>query len=41
MVRGWTPEGHVLFVTTYGQPFFRNYRAYTLEPNGGAPSCCP
>ncbi len=41
MVRGWTPEGHVLFVTTYGQPFFRNYRAYTLEPNGGAPQLLP
>lgn len=37
MVRGWTPEGHILFVTTYGQPFFRNYRAYTLDPDGGAP----
>ena len=31
MVRGWTPDGHILFVTTYGQPFFRNYRAYTLD----------
>jgi tricorn protease len=35
MVRGWTPEGRILFVTTYGQPFFRNYRAYTLDANGG------
>ncbi len=41
MVRGWTPEGHILFVTTYGQPFFRNYRAYTLDPNGGAPQLLP
>ena len=37
MVRGWTPQGHILFVSTYGQPFFRNYRAYTLDPAGGAP----
>ena len=37
MVRGWTPEGHILFVSTYGQPFFRNYRAYTLDPAGGMP----
>lgn len=37
MVRGWTPEGHILFVSTYGQPFFRNYRAFTLDPAGGTP----
>jgi tricorn protease len=37
MVRGWTPEGHILFVSTYGQPFFRNYRAYTLDPDGATP----
>jgi tricorn protease len=37
MVRGWTPEGRILFVTTYGQPFFRNYRAYTLPVEGGMP----
>ena len=37
MVRGWTPEGHILFVTTYGQPFFRNYRGYTLDPLGATP----
>ena len=41
MVRGWTPEGHILFVTTYGQPFFRNYHAYTLDPAGGAPQLLP
>ena len=49
MVRGFTPDGHILFVTTYGQPFFRNYRAYTLDPGRrdaadaavrpGQPSC--
>jgi tricorn protease len=37
IVRGWTPDGHILFVSTYGQPFFRNYRAFTLDPEGGAP----
>ena len=37
MVRGFTPDGRILFVTTYGQPFFRNYRAFTLPLEGGMP----
>ena len=37
LVRGWTPEGRILFVTTHGQPFFRNYRAFTLPVAGGLP----
>jgi tricorn protease len=37
LVRGWTPEGHILFVSTHAQPFFRNHRAYTIAPEGGAP----
>ena len=41
MVRGWTPQGHILFVTTHGQPFFRNYRAFTLDPAGGTPQLLP
>jgi len=41
MVRGWTPEGRILFVTTYGQPFFRNYRAFTLPIDGGMPQLIP
>ncbi len=41
IVRGWTPEGRILFVSTYGQPFFRNYRAYTLDPAGGLPQLLP
>ena len=41
MVRGWTRDGHILFVTTYGQPFFRNYRAFTLDPAGGMPVQLP
>ena len=41
MVRGWTPEGRILFVTTQGQPFFRNYRAFTLPIEGGLPTLLP
>ncbi len=41
IVRGWTPEGRILFVTTYAQPFFRNYRAYTLDADGGSPQPLP
>ncbi|MEO8508344.1 MAG: S41 family peptidase [Betaproteobacteria bacterium] len=41
MVRGFTRDGHLLFVTTHGQPFFRNYRAYTLDPAGGMPQLLP
>jgi tricorn protease len=41
IVRGWTPQGHILFVSTYGQPFFRNYRAFTLDPRGGMPELLP
>ena len=36
-LRGWTPQGHIVFVTTQGQPFFRNHQAFTLDPAGGAP----
>ena len=41
IVRGWTPEGRILFVTTHGQPFFRNYRAFTLPVTGGLPHMLP
>ena len=41
MVRGFTPDGRILFVTTYGQPFFRNYRAFTLPLTGGMPQMLP
>ena len=37
LVRGWTPQGHILFVSTWGQPFFRNHQAYILDPAGGMP----
>ena len=41
LVRGWTPDGRILFVTTHGQPFFRNYRAFTLGVTGGLPEMLP
>jgi tricorn protease len=41
MVRGFTPDGRILFVTTHGQPFFRNYRAFTLGVDGGLPEVLP
>src|SRR5258707_1323974 len=31
----------IIFVTTYAQPFFRNYRAWTLDPSGGLPQMLP
>ena len=36
-VRGWTPQGHIVFVSTWGQPFVRNHQAYSVDPAGGAP----
>jgi len=41
MVRGWTAAGEIVFVSTHGQPFFRNYRAYTVLPDGGLPTLLP
>lgn len=41
MVRGFTPDGRILFVTTQGQPFFRNYRAHVLSIQGGLPELLP
>jgi tricorn protease len=41
MVRGFTPGGRILFVTTHGQPFFRNYRAFSLAVEGGLPELLP
>jgi tricorn protease len=36
-VRGWLPDGRILFVSTWGQPFVRNYQAYAVDPAGGMP----
>jgi tricorn protease len=41
LVRGWTPDGRIVFATTYGQPFFRNHRAWTIDPAGGTPELLP
>ena len=37
LVRGWTPDGRILFVSTWGQPFVRNHQAFTIAPEGGMP----
>ena len=36
-VRGWTPDGRIVFASNYGQPFFRNWHAFTLARDGGTP----
>ena len=41
MVRGFTPDGRILFVSTHAQPFFRNYRAFALGVDGGLPELLP
>jgi tricorn protease len=41
ITRGYTPRGDILFVTTQGQPFVRNYRAFTLDVEGGTPQRLP
>jgi len=41
MVRGFTPDGRILFVTTHGQPFVRNCRACALSIEGGLPEMLP
>ena len=34
-VRGWTAAGEIVYVTTQGQPFFRNHQAFAVAPAGG------
>ncbi|HEU0199702.1 MAG TPA: hypothetical protein VFR86_04635, partial [Burkholderiaceae bacterium] len=41
MVRGFAPDGRIVFVSTCGQPFFRNYRAFSLALEGGLPELLP
>ena len=36
-VRGWTPAGEIAYVTTQGQPFFRNHQGFAVAPSGGPP----
>ena len=40
-VRGWTPDGRILFVSNHGQPFLRNLHAWTLGLVGGEPEPWP
>src|SRR5437762_13505245 len=41
LVRGWTPDGEIVYVTTQGQPFFRNHHAFVVAPGGGTPRPLP
>ncbi|MFY9513268.1 MAG: hypothetical protein WAQ05_20080, partial [Rubrivivax sp.] len=36
-MRGFTPDGRVLFCSNHGQPFFRNWHAFTVGVDGGVP----
>jgi tricorn protease len=40
-VRGFTPEGRIVFTSNHGQPFFRNWHAFTLALEGGLPERMP
>ena len=41
LVRGWTPAGEIVYVTTQGQPFFRNHHAFVVDAAGGTPRPLP
>lgn len=36
-VRGWLPDGRVLFTSHHGQPFLRFQHAFAVAPEGGLP----
>jgi tricorn protease len=40
-VRGFTPEGRIVFTSNHGQPFFRNWHAFTIGVEGGLPERVP
>ena len=40
-VRGFTAEGRILFCSNHGQPFFRNWHAFTISVDGGLPERLP
>ena len=40
-VRGWAPDGRIVFSSNYGQPFFRNWHSFLLAPAGGLPERVP
>lgn len=39
IVRGWTPDGHILFVSTYGQPFFATTARTRSIPRAAPRNC--
>ncbi len=41
IVRGWTPAGEIVYVTTHGQPFFRNHQGFVIDAAGGTPRALP
>jgi tricorn protease len=40
-VRGWSPDGRIVFCSNHGQPFFRNWHAYLIGVEGGLPERVP
>ena len=40
-VRGWAPDGRILFSSNHGQPFFRNWHCFLIAPEGGQPERVP
>jgi tricorn protease len=40
-VRGFAPDGRIVFSSNHGQPFFRNVHAYLLPVQGGVPERVP
>ncbi|HZQ84306.1 MAG TPA: PDZ domain-containing protein, partial [Acidimicrobiales bacterium] len=41
IVRGWLPDGRILFVTDAGQPFTSQLHAYAVDAGGGEPELLP
>ena len=41
LVRGWTGDREIVYVTTQGQPFFRNHHAFAVASAGGTPRPLP
>src|SRR5581483_1962121 len=41
IVRGWLPDGRILFVTDAGQPFTSQLHAYAVDAGGGEPEQLP
>ncbi len=40
-VRGWAPDGRIVFSSNHGQPFFRNWHCFLIAPEGGQPERVP